>query len=180
LNEDYIIVIAAAVTTASLTVLFALLSKHKNLVDQAARSATLAKELWDAMSSRLLVMDTRIVDLMAKVEVYGAKSSRLSGKEVGVLSKSVSAPMSEEKTQNDQGGLEIGKVSQETEREVLGLISGGPKTSGEIKEVIGRSREHTSRLLKMLFEEGFVARKDKSRPFVYELTEKGRNYLGGN
>ena len=61
---------------------------------------------------------------------------------------------------------------------VLGLITAKEMTSRDIQITIGRSREHTSRLLKRLFEEGFVERNTKLKPFTYRITEKGKAKLG--
>ena len=61
---------------------------------------------------------------------------------------------------------------------VLGLITAKEMTSRDIQITIGRSREHTSRLMKRLFEEGYVQRNNKVRPFTYQITEKGKAKLG--
>jgi predicted transcriptional regulator len=61
---------------------------------------------------------------------------------------------------------------------VLGLITTKEMTSRDIQVTIGRSREHTSRLMKRLFQEGFVERNTKTKPFTYRITEKGKTKLG--
>lgn len=61
---------------------------------------------------------------------------------------------------------------------VLGLITTREMTSRDIQITIGRSREHTSRLMKRLFEEGYVQRNNKTKPFTYQITEKGKTKLG--
>lgn len=61
---------------------------------------------------------------------------------------------------------------------VLGLITVREMTSRDIQITIGRSREHTSRLMKRLFEEGLVERNTKTKPFTYMITEKGKTKLG--
>jgi predicted transcriptional regulator len=61
---------------------------------------------------------------------------------------------------------------------VLGLITTKEMTSRDIQITIGRSREHTSRLMKRLFEEGFVERNTKLKPFTYRITEKGKSKIG--
>lgn len=57
---------------------------------------------------------------------------------------------------------------------VLQLITDKPMTSRDIQVTLGRSREHISRLMKKLYEDGLVERKDGARPFRYSLTEKGK------
>jgi predicted transcriptional regulator len=61
---------------------------------------------------------------------------------------------------------------------VLGLITTKEMTSRDIQITIGRSREHTSRLMKRLFEEGLVERNNKTKPFTYRITEKGKAKVG--
>lgn len=62
---------------------------------------------------------------------------------------------------------------------VLGLITTKEMTSRDIQITIGRSREHTSRLMKRLFEEGLVERNTKQKPFTYKITERGRERISG-
>jgi predicted transcriptional regulator len=61
---------------------------------------------------------------------------------------------------------------------VLRLITNKSMTSRDIQITIGRTREHTSRLMKKLFEDGFVERNTNTKPFTYSITEKGREKLG--
>ena len=62
---------------------------------------------------------------------------------------------------------------------VLKLITERPMTSRDIQITIGRTREHTSRLMKKLFEEGYVDRNMQTKPFTYYIIEKGKAKLGG-
>jgi predicted HTH transcriptional regulator len=61
---------------------------------------------------------------------------------------------------------------------VLKLITEKPMTSRDIQITIGRTREHTSRMMKKLFEEGYVERNMKTKPFTYYITDKGKVKLG--
>ncbi|MEM2760559.1 MAG: hypothetical protein QXU32_01410 [Nitrososphaerales archaeon] len=60
---------------------------------------------------------------------------------------------------------------------VLKLLVDGPKTSRQIEVVIGRSREHTARLMKKMFELGYVTRDITKKPYTYAITESGKNVL---
>jgi CTP-dependent riboflavin kinase len=51
-------------------------------------------------------------------------------------------------------------------------------TSRDIQVTIGRTREHTSRMLKKLFEDGLVQRDMSTKPFTYKITEKGLTKIG--
>lgn len=61
---------------------------------------------------------------------------------------------------------------------VLRLITDKPMTSRDIQITLGRSREHTSRLMKKLFEDGYVSRNTGSKPYTYSITEKGKEKYG--
>ena len=50
-------------------------------------------------------------------------------------------------------------------------------TSRDIQITIGRTREHTSRLMKKLSADGLVQRHAGTKPFVYSLTEEGKKRL---
>jgi predicted transcriptional regulator len=56
---------------------------------------------------------------------------------------------------------------------VLHLITTKDMTSRDIQVTLKKSREHTSRLMKKLFEEGYVQRNTESKPYTYSITEKG-------
>ena len=65
-----------------------------------------------------------------------------------------------------------------TEHYILKLILIDSLTSNEIKQAIGRTREHTSRLMKKLYELKLVDRDITTKPFKYKLTEQGKKYIG--
>jgi len=56
---------------------------------------------------------------------------------------------------------------------VLHLITNKDMTSRDIQITLKKSREHTSRLMKKLFEEGYVQRNTNSKPYTYSITQKG-------
>ena len=61
---------------------------------------------------------------------------------------------------------------------VLHLITNKAMTSRDIQITLKKSREHTSRLMKKLFEEGLVQRNTESKPYTYSITEKGIARVG--
>jgi predicted transcriptional regulator len=64
-------------------------------------------------------------------------------------------------------------ITTPTELHVLTLlVAEGPKSAPEIGQAVGRSREHTARLMKKLYEEGYI-RRDQSRiPFRYSVVDR--------
>jgi predicted HTH transcriptional regulator len=65
-----------------------------------------------------------------------------------------------------------------TELTVLEMLSTeGPKTAPEIKERVQLSREHTARLMKKLYEEGYLERETGKIPFKYSVKKEMQNLL---
>jgi DNA-binding MarR family transcriptional regulator len=82
-----------------------------------------------------------------------------------VLSRHVLAPVREFGT--------LPSITTPTELQVLTLLANeGPKSAPEIGQLVGRSREHTARLMKKLYEEGYIRRDQTRIPFRYSLVER--------
>ena len=66
----------------------------------------------------------------------------------------------------------------ETEDQVIQfLLTEGPKTAPEVEKRIGKTREHTARLMKKLWQEGFIERDTHRIPFSYRVNEKLKKSL---
>jgi len=65
-----------------------------------------------------------------------------------------------------------------TELRVLEILcSEGDKTVREIRSRIGLTREHTGRLMKSLYDKGYVERRTDRIPYVYRIKEEMRRIL---
>lgn len=64
-------------------------------------------------------------------------------------------------------------------REVLKIVSGGPRTARQIQAELGQSREHVARTVKKMSEQGYLVR-GGGRPFVYTIAPEGRRVLKGD
>jgi len=65
-----------------------------------------------------------------------------------------------------------------TELKVLQLLAvEGPLPSPNIGRTVGKSREHTARLMKRLYEQGYIDRETARIPYRYKLNEKVRSAL---
>jgi hypothetical protein len=63
---------------------------------------------------------------------------------------------------------------------ILKILIERPRTSREIQHSVGRTREHTSRLMKKLYDSKLVIRDSNSKPFKYSITDAGRIQLMGH
>lgn len=64
--------------------------------------------------------------------------------------------------------------TQNTVSSILKLLSRSPMTAREIQINTKKTREHTSRLMKRLYNESLVTRDIDNKPFLYKITDEGR------
>ena len=60
---------------------------------------------------------------------------------------------------------------------ILKLLVEKSRTSREIQTAIGKTREHTSRLMRKLYESNLVSRDNSHKSFEYKITNDGRREL---
>jgi predicted transcriptional regulator len=179
---------------------FGLLVRYRQVSQKINASTDLGHDLWQSLEQRLNKQDERILDVMGRLEVI---QSRVLSTMVANASSSPASPpvtqvlpspviVSEEKS---SVATEIGPVAQQPESQVsserskpeskldetqlaaMKLLSENPKDTRQLTDTLKLSREHTARVMKGLFEMGLVERDDSSKPFVYQLTDKGRGLL---
>ena len=69
--------------------------------------------------------------------------------------------------------------SEDSVKHVLKLITKKPMTSRDIEVTFGgRTREHVSRLMKKLFDDGLVERNTTNSPYTYSITDGGKKHIG--
>lgn len=72
----------------------------------------------------------------------------------------------------------LASVLGSTENSVLELLEReGPITAPDVGRKIDRTREHTARLMKTLFEQGFIIRETNRIPYRYKINPKIRERL---
>lgn len=180
--EDIFLAASAAVIVAAVIISAAVLSRYRSLTGEAARSNQLAKDLWATLENRLKKQDERIVDLMARVEVFAVQSERRVEVRQHERTRDVDMRAAAALNPLREGGVGLPSLvktskSAAIENVILRKLMEGPKSSTEIRAVLDRSREHTARLMKALFDDGYVVRNDRERPFVYEITDLGKRHV---
>ena len=124
--------------------------------------------------SRVISADTKINDIEVSQE---ALKTRITGLEEQVQ-KFAAAPgvMSEPviPIRRDKAMAAL----TDTEITVLEMLSTeGSKTAPEIKDRVRLSREHTARLMKKLYEEGYLERETGKIPFRYSVKKEMEKFL---
>jgi CTP-dependent riboflavin kinase len=86
------------------------------------------------------------------------------------------APAGEPVTITQQHPIIENEINSTTDY-IFKLLSERPRSSREVQLAIGRTREHTSRLMKKLHDVGLVSRDIDTKPFRYNITDAGREML---
>jgi len=135
---------------------------------------SIAPEELKEMQAKLDEVDKKTRDIVASQETLTTKVSSLeeqAQKLLMVPEASVEAviPIKREKA--------LAPLT-ETELAVLEMLAAeGPKTAPEIKDRIKLSREHTARLMKKLYEEGYLERDSSKIPFKYGVKKEMEKLL---
>jgi hypothetical protein len=126
---------------------------------------------------------------LARLEKVKELSDRVDGIEesIDAMKKDLSKLASQPRVIVSQGavdapipvqGEDILQTLTDTELEVLKMIVDfGEGTVPEIKEQIQKTREHTARLLKKLYDKGFIDRNTNSMPYRYSIRKEIRDLI---
>jgi predicted transcriptional regulator len=141
-------------------------------------------------ADKLHVYDKTIADLKAKVDMLEmSERSRLisrdidskkedSGRDIDMISQnSVIIEELRKKTAPASPASAQTHTYLDTLEQILLMLKEKPMTTRQIQELVGRSREHTSRVMKGLYNSGFVIRDTSSKPFKYSITNTGLRQL---
>jgi predicted HTH transcriptional regulator len=64
-----------------------------------------------------------------------------------------------------------------TQVEILKIATSMPITARDVMQKFNITREHASRMLSHLNQEGYLKKLNKSKPYKYIIDDKGRQYL---
>ena len=200
LLDDAVTVTLLATAAFFVALAFGLLIRYRQASQRISESSDLGHDLWMALEQRMKKQDERILDMMGRLEVVQSRVMAATAPTVpSTLSplpplmpsqapkedkpRSVTEPVPAVQHPESQPGSQIsqppseGVALDETQLAAVRLLGESPKNTRQLTDAIGKSREHTARVMKELFERGLVARNDSTKPFVYQLTEAGRRFI---
>jgi DNA-binding MarR family transcriptional regulator len=175
---------------------FALLIRYRQISQRINASTDLGHDLWSSLEQRLRKQDERILDVMGRLEVIQGRvmAAAAAPAVLSPLPHLQDAPVPSERKLDETSELQ--SVTQQPESEpqeltppkgvveldetqmaALKLLGESPKDTRQVTDALKKSREHTARMMKELFEMGLVTRNNSTKPFVYQLTEEGRRRL---
>ena len=128
----------------------------------------------EKMLARLDEIDKKVRDVVASQEALTAKISDIEkrARQFSMIPEAEIEAVIPIKREKALAPL------TETELSVLETLTmEGPKTAPEIKDKIKLSREHTARLMKKLYEEGYLERDTSKIPFKYRVKKEMEKLL---
>jgi len=138
-------------------------------------------------ADKLHIYDKAIADLKVKVDMLEmSKRSHLisrdieskkedSGRDMDMISQN--GVITEESREKNAAASTQTHTDLDTLEQILLWLREKPMTTRHIQERVGKSREHTSRVMKGLYNSGFVMRDTSSKPFKYSITDTGLRHL---
>src|SRR5437870_13884177 len=128
---------------------------------------------------RLRDYDNVIVELSAKVDIMEVRSEtpRTVTSQPSHHAQPHVAPPSEPVTITQHANVENQEANGTTDY-ILKLLAERPLTSREVRQSVGRTREHTARLMKRLHDSGVVGRGVNLKAFLNNSTDECRDGLG--
>ena len=138
-------------------------------------------------NQRLEYYEKQFIDMKIRLDALNLdKEEPLDGAEmVKIQSEMVKPPSRKERRSRSviEKHVPVSRIpnmsSEDSVKHVLKLITKKPMTSRDIEVTFGgRSREHVSRLMKKLFDDGLVERNTANRPYTYSITDGGRKHIG--
>jgi len=142
-----------------------------------------------ADSERLEFYERQLIDLKIKLDAIDLENLSFSQeipqnivkneekpvqiveKQVQIVPEQVPVQATVEKTPNMSSGDIV--------EAVLRLITNKSRTSRDIQITLGKSREHISRTMKKMSDNGLVERNTNAKPYSYSITQNGLSKLSG-
>jgi hypothetical protein len=140
------------------------LAEHHYRADEAVVEAVILE-----YTRRLRDYDKVIAELRTKVDIMEMRAQQPQNltsqyQQVSHQSQPHAAATSE-------------KENNGTTDYILKLLAERPRSSREVQLAVGRTREHTARLMKKLHDSRLVSREANAKPFRYNITDAGRERL---
>ena len=154
------------------------------------KSISASNEQTKQDSERLEFYERQLIDLKIKLDAIDLENLSFSQetpqnivkneekpvqvveKQVQVVPEQVPVPARVERTPNMSSGDIV--------EAVLRLITDRSRTSRDIQITLGKSREHISRTMKKMSDDGLVQRNTNAKPYSYSITQNGLFRLSGS
>lgn len=167
---------AVLIVTISIIILGYFSIRVRSVLNEERRASEIIQDMLSEIGRRTKQQDMRILDQQIRLDIIDVKrvnrnvirpEPKSSGSVLDSTNVPVTGVVDRDKSRDITG----------TELEILRLLVNGAKSPIEIQQTVGLSREHVSRIMREIYEKGFVSRKTSERPYHYTLTPSGEKLL---
>jgi len=166
LSDIYTILMAVGVGFVSSLVIAFLFRGYLFNLRQQVLAADMLTEIVTSFNNSVEQKEQRIIDLMMRVELL---ELRLGS---GQRSSSGLRPNINSSVTSSDVPFDISDVTlTDTELRAVRFLSDGPKKMSEVREEIGKTREHTSRVVSSLVKKGIVDKRSKDGQVLCQIRD---------
>lgn len=184
-------ILEVVVSSAAVVVLIYATVGAVRVLRREREVAEFLSSMMDEIRSKLALQEKRLLDCQVKLEILELRVDRSTptrAPEPSIVgARTAPAPRQEPRqaiatrlVARHDVTSEItgpGEEIQDLEARILRLLRERVWTAVELRRAVGRSREHTARVMKRLHSLGLVTRSSARKPYVYSISEKGRAFL---
>jgi hypothetical protein len=171
-SASYVTLIVGALSPRIESLEFAASQLQKQVNDSDLRS----KSLQDSESSLEVRCDGLFKSMQELSASYRGVIQDLEQLKSGLVSPQ---PRETMLPRNPQDQYVLDRLTP-TERQALNHLSASPLSAPQIGRLLNKSREHTARLMRKLYLDGFVYRDSTRPPFTYRVNDNLRLTIGGS
>ena len=175
LSDIYsILLVVGAGFVISLLTVFLFRGYLFNLRQQVV-AADILTDIVSSFNKSIEQKEKRIVDLMMRVELLELKLDSSQGFTPNIPNVISNSVMSSDVS------VDINDITlSETELKVIRFLSDGPKRLFSVRQEIGKTREHTSRVVSSLVKKGIVEKRTKDGQVLCQIPDRVLDKLDFN
>ena len=175
LSDIYsILLVVGAGFVISLLTVFLFRGYLFNLRQQVV-AADILTDIVSSFNKSIEQKEKRIVDLMMRVELLELKLGSSQGFTPNIPKVISNSVMSSDVS------VDINDITlSETELKVIKFLSDGPKRLFSVRQEIGKTREHTSRVVSSLVKKGIVEKRTKDGQVLCQIPDRVLDKLDFN
>ena len=175
LSDIYsILLVVGAGFVISLLTVFLFRGYLFNLRQQVV-AADILTDIVSSFNKSIEQKEKRIVDLMMRVELLELKLDSSQGFTPNIPNVISNSVMSSDVS------VDINDITlSETELKVIKFLSDGPKRLFSVRQEIGKTREHTSRVVSSLVKKGIVEKRTKDGQVLCQIPDRVLDKLNFN
>jgi len=174
---DIIVVTVATILIMISVYLLYTLSKSRTEKIKIDQDYEIVKAIVNEFDNREEHQNKKIVELMIKIDLLDRKISEKSNQGIAFESSHRGTAIKISPTPIEEVAKSPTESIGPIELQILRYISTSQRTSREVQDAIIKSREHTARLLKILYEKNYLKRESKGKYFVYSITDQGNKLI---